>query len=230
MNITQTNIEKGCKKEKREETIKIDSSSNPVMTSGKYTNSNEKNLNNNSLSWKNYCPLNWLIIPLDGKKPIIAGWQKLNEQLCLDNHGGNIGVLCGKVSGITIIDIDKPKGGEIDGEVFINKLFEDNGYLHFGPIQRSGSGALHYVFKYNPKLKNSVRGLKLNNSEGIFSISIDVLNNGKQFVVSPSIHPETKNKYEWEQTPFDYSPEDMPDFLTNILNAGIIIEKDEIYV
>lgn len=123
----------------------------------------------------------------------ITDWQKWL------GLGMNIGVKCGTRSGITIIDIDQET---IPADIELMKGEP--------VIQKTGRG-WHYIYKYTDLPTTSVPEYK-----------IDVLNNGKQAVMAPSviIDKETGAKQTRAfTTPFVLK--DMPDNLKKLLASKI---------
>jgi len=65
------------------------------------------------------------LIPLNGKEPVSKGWTSTNHdeegyELVMrhinNSNGSNYGVICGKVSGIVVVDIDvKEEEGIMSG-------------------------------------------------------------------------------------------------------------------
>lgn len=110
---------------------------------------------------------------VNGKKENVRfpkQWQKINLDLTTDNSK-NIAILTGKVNQIIVIDIDKPKNGEIDGL----KYFEEN-VCELDKldtiITKTYNGGYHIYFKYTEKLKNCVR------LKDIQEVSIDIKSDG----------------------------------------------------
>jgi len=101
----------------------------------------------------------------------------------------NIGIATGQISGFFVLDIDTTihKGSGMTGHEALSELEKRYGDLPRTPQQITGSGGLHYLFKYENGIKN----------RGNLFPSIDVRGDGGYIVASPSIH-ETGNKYEWE--------------------------------
>src|SRR6266446_3747840 len=106
--------------------------------------------------------LGWIIIPLgkqsDGKAPMCKDWQKLTSPLPVVEvaRGTNIGVLCGKASGITVIDIDKLKGTSDLNRTCGLEFWEavEAKYGKFNtPSQNTPSGGRHLFFEYCAELK-----------------------------------------------------------------------------
>lgn len=101
----------------------------------------------------------------------------------------NIGIKTGKRSGIFVLDIDTKVHSDtgMTGIESLKELENKHGILPNTPIQITGSGGLHYVFKY-------IEGIR--NKGNIFP-SIDVRGDGGYIVASPSIH-ESGDSYIWE--------------------------------
>jgi len=149
---------------------------------------------------RKYVSRGWVVHPLSdpcvgnsipptsaGKKPLVSSWQNLNtpsdEQLIkwFKNTNNNIGLVCGKKSGLTIIDLDKmdwlcalipPKEFDIDKTLISGRT----------------TGRGHIYFKYEPELKN----LKLH------ELGIEILSDGSNAVMPPSTH-HSGDKYKWRQ-------------------------------
>jgi predicted P-loop ATPase len=121
-----------------------------------------------------------------GKHPAIDGWQVsgsidmmvLRDWFAADRH--NIGVVCG-ASGIVVVDVDPRNGGN---ETF-HMLTDDLGPLPETVTADSGGGGTHYLFRRPQGDLES----KLGNG-------IDLLRDGRQFLVEPSIHP-SGGMYRW---------------------------------
>ena len=66
---------------------------------------------------KKILKIGYIPIPCNKNKiPSCQAWQKINKESCLSKikSNNNIGILTGKISGITVIDIDvKDKGLEV---------------------------------------------------------------------------------------------------------------------
>lgn len=126
-----------------------------------------------------------------GKNPLIP-WKEFQNRLATEEEvkewfakwpDANIGIITGKISGITVVDVEK------DGE------FNSPPTL----IAKTGGGGFHYYFKYAPEVDNFARIQPL----------IDIRGNGGLVVASPSVHPSGE-KYEWvlaenlAEFPYDY--------------------------
>lgn len=122
---------------------------------------------------KEYINRGWSVIPVKGKTPIVE-WKEyqgriVNEEtidLWFDNNpNANLGIVTGKISGITVIDVDGEKGKES-----LKKL-----KLPITLISNTPNG-FHLVFKYNPSYPQGV---------GILP-GIDIRNDGGYIVAPPS--------------------------------------------
>lgn len=145
----------------------------------------------------------WVVHPLSppilgdkttGKKPLLEGWSKFkqatDEQLIkwFEKTNNNIGIACGKESGIVIIDMDKmtwlyalipPQEADISKTL----------------VSWRTTGRGHLYFQYDSELKN----LKLHD------LGIEILTDGSNAVIPPSIH-FTGDKYAFkaEITPIKF--------------------------
>lgn len=111
-----------------------------------------------------------------GKYPLISAWQnvKVSDFEKFDwTHANAIGMLTGKSSNTLVLDLDL--GSDITGKP-----------LPVTPCQRTGSGGMHYFFKY-------IEGVR--NSAGQIGDKIDIRCDGGYVVIAPSWHP--KGQYEW---------------------------------
>ncbi len=136
---------------------------------------------------KKYADLGWVLIPANGftKKPIVNSWKKYQSirptdyelrDWFLKQQPTGVALICGKLSGICVVDLDSYK--ENFKDVPINT-----------PIKvRTGGGGLHGYFKYSDNIsKNSV------NEE----LAIDVKTEGGYVLLPPTLHKSGK-KYEWQ--------------------------------
>jgi hypothetical protein len=130
---------------------------------------------------REYTARGWVVHPLSkpidtrkspGKRPLLQDWQKLTKTPdTIENfikNGDNIGLVCGKASGITIIDLDH--------ELFTDELF--NGFELDTLRSARTKGRGHIYFKYNPNLPSSKH----------HDLGIEILSDGSNAVLPPSIH------------------------------------------
>lgn len=107
----------------------------------------------------------------------IRGWWS-------QDANANIGLALAP-SGLIVVDVD-PKH---DGFTALAALEAKNGKLDSLARQRSGSGGRHYVYLPPEGLKTAPKEI---------AKGVDIKFNG-YIVVSPSIHPDTKQRYGWEK-------------------------------
>jgi hypothetical protein len=139
--------------------------------------------------FQNYNQAGLSVIPLRAKMkiPAISGWQKYNKEICTQEIAvdwdktykvpsrGNIGLCPGPASGVMAVDIDT-----------------DNPQTHkivpYSPFVRAGKpGRQLRFYKYNPEITSMK-----DHSKGI-----EIFSNTGQVVLPPSIHPDTKEPYQW---------------------------------
>lgn len=107
-----------------------------------------KNLKNNMLDQAiNYIRKKKSIIPLKkDKRPYLTEWREFQVRIATEQEvlgwwqkwpEANIGLVTGKISGITVIDVDVEHGGKTDG-------------LPPTLVARTGNGGWHYYYQYEP--------------------------------------------------------------------------------
>lgn len=203
-----------------------------------HMNQTEKNTNDIGKIIDDYLEKGFVVHPLKPKEkePFTFKWSTpgvITENNCKNLFKGkkncNIGVLCGEISKIVILDTDKLKDGEknaVDGVKLWHKCVKKFG-LPKTPICITGGGGYHIYFKYNEKTANLRGGTRvLKNSKGI-GIKWDLLTTkGKDSysyaVAPPSIHPVTNKEYRWMENTFSYEPIEMPSWLYKLLTRGLI--------
>ena len=107
--------------------------------------------------------------------------------------------MCGKKSGIFVLDIDNAKDGEINSRDWLkSKYLEElsvnpSARHHYNTLaQITGSGGLHLIYRYEPifdLFKSNSRKFCVDGKP----ISMDIRSNGGQIVFAPSVHPNGKN-------------------------------------
>ena len=143
----------------------------------------------------------WLIVPLNGKTPIIQDWPNrattdpgVIRFWWREKPRSNVGILCGQRSGLVVIDIDPRNGGKESIEALLSEL----GSLPQTPMVLTGGGGYHLYFRYPPAYlipKSKPRP------------GIDIQSDGSQVVAPPSIHPTTGQRYRWGDS---YRPDQVP--------------------
>jgi hypothetical protein len=126
------------------------------------------------------------VIPVgDDKKPLIA-WKKCQERRATKRElrrwwttwpDANIGIVCGRISGITVIDCDSD-----EAVAFVESTFLDSSKYR---VARTPRGGRHYYFLYEPELKTATKKLP----------GIDIRNDGSYVLAPPSV--TQLGRYEW---------------------------------
>ncbi|RME83655.1 MAG: hypothetical protein D6785_06460, partial [Planctomycetota bacterium] len=169
-----------------------------------------------------YAALGWYVFPAKGKKPIpehgfkdatldkkqIEKWWQFRGFPNLPN----IGIATGP-SGLLVVDIDKKNGG-----LETLKEWEKEG----GPLEgwkektfwvKSGGGGIHIYYKHP--------GKKFKIKSGDIAKGVEIRTGESCIIAPPSIHPETKNTYEWGYFDKNKSIGLIPPALWNVINKAI---------
>lgn len=136
----------------------------------------------------------YTVIPLDGKKPVVNGWQNLRnvtaEKVMDWERAGlwkNIGMVTGAASdNIVVIDFD----GLAGYEMFIARFTD----LAETLTVATGSGNGMHCY-YRVELLPDSRGYMDIPADGGELVNIEIKSDGKQVVIPPSIHPDTGKPY-----------------------------------
>lgn len=163
---------------------------------------------------RDYALEDWHVLPVEprGKKPLIKDWprQASND---LDKINAwwkktpeaNVGILTGSVSGLFVLDVDAPHGGD-DA---LRQLEAGHGALPKTLRAATGSGH-HYYFRYphNCDIKTSANSL---------GPGLDVRGVGGFVVAPPSVHPNG-SVYKWDSSAnyLDSDVAEAPDWLINL--------------
>lgn len=140
---------------------------------------------------------------------MLTGWWE-------HNPAANIGIACGKRSGIVVVDVD----ADHDGFETLALLAIEHGALPETPISRTGGGGQHIFFKHP--------GIEIRNSAGKLGKGIDIRGDGGYVVAPPSIHNNGK-RYEWLVKPTQVPLADMPEWMIELLQerAAVIIKEPQ---
>lgn len=174
---------------------------------------------------------NIIYFPCKGKLPAIKQWNQLTNSKKIKEKT-NYGILCGKSSNITVIDIDNKsdkliKNG-MDFWTVLKKVFNNSEELET-PIVKTGRGGLHLYFKYNSSLKTGTHCVKGYDEAGFkITYAIDIRNDGGYVISAGSLHPDTKKKYKYEQDFDDCDPMEIPDWLLEALTMEVHITTEGI--
>jgi predicted transcriptional regulator len=139
-----------------------------------------------------YAALGLSVIPLDGKRPALKSWthyqqQRADEQTIRAWTFGNVGIVCGDVSGnLVVFDLDGTAGYAAFAATFPT--------LAQTYTVASGGGVGRHVYFYADHLPPSVKAM--NTPIGHLEVCAD----GRQVVAPPSIHPVTGQPYRVEQS------------------------------
>ncbi|MBK8980650.1 MAG: bifunctional DNA primase/polymerase [Planctomycetes bacterium] len=156
----------------------------------------------------------WALIPLNGKIPVLKGWQKGAPATPEDaeqwvRSGYNLGLRTGKVSGVIVVDDDSPNGS---ASAALN--------LPETATVVTGSGRLHLYFQAPAdfSVRNSVKRL---------ARDLDIRGDGGQVVFPGSIHPDTGRPYRWlpGRSPDDVGVASLPADLVDRLRRASAPEK-----
>jgi len=130
------------------------------------------------------------VFPLKDKRPLEdGGFHTAStdpariEQWARLYPGCNWGMPTGQRSGFDVLDID---GAE--GLASLEAYEAEHGPLPLTPTQVTGSGGRHYLFATTGEVRNSVKGMMP---------GWDTRGDGGYIVISPSVHPETGEPYQW---------------------------------
>lgn len=139
------------------------------------------------------------VMPLQGKRPVMASWDSLKDtrsdrekvqSYFIRNPDANIGIICGAVSNLTVVDFDvklyKDKPPHLLAQAKAAFLREYRSPL----MVETGSGGYHAYFQY---VKNSKNHTALQ----VGALSLDIKTQGGYVAAPPSMHPDTKVRYKW---------------------------------
>ncbi len=184
-----------------------------------------------------YNNMGFAVIPLcrtskkpDGKSPACKDWYNKTPKFNFDTSKcANIGIVCGKNSGICCIDVDMKDNGMF----YFDKMIERYS-LPKCPTQQTPNGGRHYIFKYNDdrmrNMRATIKALKVNGKK----IGVDIWIKNCQFVVAPSVNYIVGKSYKWI-TPLTTVADipELPDWIydaykyKNVSEDGRIIKSEE---
>jgi len=146
----------------------------------------------------------WSFTPLNGKKPVLKGWQSAPreslEQALAWAKAGNVGLRTGQVSGVVVIDADP--GADLAPLGLPDTVMAKTGR----------PGGRHLYFAHTGPLGNS---------NGKLGPHVDVKADGGQVVFPGSVHPETGATYTWAEghAPWEMQLADLPEHVVERLTA-----------
>jgi hypothetical protein len=123
----------------------------------------------------------------------------------------NVGIPCGKDNGFFVVEIDTPKGHNVDGFASLAQLEDRYCKLPATMQAMSPSGSLHFYFNYPPDME-------VGNSTSCIGDGIDVRGEGGMVVAPFSIKPGV-GVYRWKKiAPKQIAPiVDAPDWLLELI-------------
>ena len=145
--------------------------------------------------------LGFSVIPLIGKKPAIE-WKEYQKRKpteeeikkWFEQNNYNIGIVTGAISGIIVIDLDSKEAIEFSKKHKFPKT----------PYVKTSKG-YHLYFKYQNGVRNFQKRPDLKD--------IDLRADGGYIVAPPSIHPDTKIKYEWKMVVGEVDYAELPEII-----------------
>ena len=175
-------------------------------------------VNINLQSALKYRSMGFSIIPVKKDKRPYIGWANFQKSRPSEKQirqwwgkwpGANIGIVTGKISGLTVIDADSEAGLNA-----LNEFLPDSLTI---PIVKTPKGN-HLYFKHSPGLSNGVRIIK----------DTDLRTDGGYIIAPPSKTDYQENgkreggTYKWAEglRITETHPPDMPDMLLDILKSG----------
>jgi hypothetical protein len=133
-----------------------------------------------------YLKAGFSVIPTERDKKSLLAWKKYQTCFATEDEisgwwktwpRANIGIVCGKISGITVIDCDSD-----EAVAMVEETFPDS---FLCPVVRTPRGGRHYYFLYQPELKTGTNILP----------GVDIRNDGGYVVAPPSM--TQIGRYEW---------------------------------
>lgn len=136
-----------------------------------------------------YLKRGWSIVPCEprGKQPLVR-WADYNNRRPTEEEierwwtkwpNANIAIICGKISGIVVVDVDTDRGGTTDGQAST------------GLVAKTGGGGFHLFYSY------PVGSTRVPNRVG--ADGIDVRADGGYVIAAPSTH-KSGQRYTWLQS------------------------------
>ena len=168
-----------------------------------------------------YLESGYAVIPLDGQKPIINEWSMFSTELPTEEHidnwrtfeVANIGLVCGKASGVIAFDYDYIGSEHKRIETIVNEIIPPS------PVRKFGLKGWTGFYRYN--------GIASFHVDRCERRMFDFISDGKQTVLPPSIHPKSESgiAYTWltEDTLLDVNPKDLPEITQDMLDKLIYL-------
>jgi hypothetical protein len=140
-----------------------------------------------------YAARGWSVVPIEsrGKRPLVP-WLEFQRRIAAaDEIDGwfrrwpeaNVGIVTGRVSGLTVVDIDPRHGGAAS----LERVGDEHGPLPRTVEAETGGGGRHLYFAYPGQLVHNRVGIRP---------GIDLRADGGCVVAPPSLHPSGR-RYRW---------------------------------
>jgi putative DNA primase/helicase len=170
-----------------------------------------------------YAARGWHVFPapLGEKKSHVAGrfgnghrWGATTEPDLIRQYwrkypDANVGIACGRASGLLVIECDTPEGHDVDGIAQMRDLIARHGPLPDTIEALSPSGSWHLYFNY-------LAHTDVPNSSAVVAPGIDVRGEGGIVIGVPSIRPGKSDPYHWKNPPGLFELADCPDWLLQL--------------
>jgi hypothetical protein len=152
-----------------------------------------------------YTALSLRVVPCVGKQPLVKDWPNKAttdpstvERWWREGPSYNVGI-CPDES-FCVLDVDCKKGGDES----IAALEAAHGPLPETVSSMTGGGGTHHYYRRDP-----TRQLKYRVAKGI-----ELLGRGRLAIEWPSVHPETRNMYQWHENcaPWERDMEPAPEW------------------
>jgi archaellum biogenesis ATPase FlaH len=150
-----------------------------------------------------YLNFGWSVIPIKkGTKESLIKWKDYQHRKAKESEikewfrkwpDANIAIVTGKVSNLTVIDVDPRHGGSPDQFLKQKQLTL---------TVNTGGGGKHFYYRYNESFKSTTS----------LRPGIDVQNDGKLVTAPPSLH-QSRQRYKWSIGPYagDIIPTKLPE-------------------
>lgn len=162
---------------------------------------------------RKYWEKGFSIIPVEGKAPKIAGWQKYRDEKCdeetleswinqFPEH--NIGLICGEASGISALDIDIDLTTK-DGQWIFEQLKD---LIPYSICRKAGKKAFTSFYA-----RSSLDSWRVDLGKYGLIEFFSGYPGARQIVLPHSIHPDTKVPYVWLDIDLlSINPKHLPEF------------------
>jgi hypothetical protein len=149
-----------------------------------------------------YLERGWPVIPALGKQPAVA-WSAYQRELpsakqvrkwfACRRQQYNLAIITGRYTGLVVVDCDSEQ----------DTRWWQSGFPQSPLAVSTGGGGKHYYYRYPD---DDVRS-----RSRLFGRRIDLRADGGVVIAPPSIHPETRQAYRWDDD-FRHEPDDVPMF------------------